>query len=346
MALWTNYLTNKMIYENHPSRIHSKCLAELQHKHPCTLCKDVCPQGVFDDGEPNWTLCDNCGVCVSICPSRCLCPSSLDSGSILEVCGRAMENTTLSCRESSKNADLKLPCLSAYPWELIALFAVNGQVTLSCGDCETCDKKDLLVQFANTLDQLSRFLGTEAYASKIHMAEAAVETVDGLSLRAAFGLLFSKSKATVAGLLPEQRTLIPDGTLWRQILVHKLKTAPEPVAYHWEIPEIFRDCTVCGLCTKLCPAGALHKVHENSAPNQWHLALIPWRCVGCGLCTKVCPVHSLSEPKRTALTDPSRPIIHTLTAEACIRCGDPIIAPNSEGLCERCQGELGSELIL
>ena len=55
--------------------------------------------------------------------------------------------------------------------------------------------------------------------------------------------------------------------------------------------RISRDeesCMHCGVCTAMCPAGALRLDRES-----WLLLFDPERCAICGLCAKVCPVKAM-----------------------------------------------------
>jgi ferredoxin len=55
--------------------------------------------------------------------------------------------------------------------------------------------------------------------------------------------------------------------------------------------RISRDeegCMHCGMCTALCPSGALRVDRESRL-----LLFDPERCTICGLCAKVCPVKAM-----------------------------------------------------
>jgi ferredoxin len=56
--------------------------------------------------------------------------------------------------------------------------------------------------------------------------------------------------------------------------------------------KISRDeesCIHCGLCTALCPTGALAVEHEGRAV-RFDVEL----CTACGMCTRVCPVRAMA----------------------------------------------------
>ncbi len=55
--------------------------------------------------------------------------------------------------------------------------------------------------------------------------------------------------------------------------------------------RISRDeeaCMHCGMCTAICPAGALYNERENR-----RVGFDAEQCTACGLCTTVCPVRAM-----------------------------------------------------
>ena len=75
---------------------------------------------------------------------------------------------------------------------------------------------------------------------------------------------------------------------------------PETLRYPFEVKEppqglkghIVNDvsrCIVCGICARVCPAGALA---VDKKARTW--AIDPFRCVQCGSCARACPKACLS----------------------------------------------------
>ncbi len=338
--MWKQYLAQKLIDDNHPTRAESKCLNTLQTKHPCTVCQGLCPYGVFDKADPSWESCDNCGVCAAACPTRCLSPGALHSSSLLELCRRTHEDVFLGCSQYGGASDAILPCLASFPWELIVFFALQGQVSLLCGNCETCEKKVLFVQLEHSLQQVRTFLGDDLFQDRVlPPSQVSEKPPRRFSRREAFSLLFSKTKSTVGGLLPASADLIPDGTIWRQLLVHRLHGMDPSGQFHWTLPMFTDICSGCGICVRLCPVQALHRVQDPQESTLWHMAMIPWRCTGCDLCVQACPVEGLTPSSPTPLEDPVQPLLYKVSAAACSRCGTPLDETDPSGLCSRCRGE-------
>jgi len=55
-------------------------------------------------------------------------------------------------------------------------------------------------------------------------------------------------------------------------------------------PRVDKDiCAACGVCTRLCPTGALKtREAENGGLPEWRLSFDVLRCVGCAVCVSVC----------------------------------------------------------
>lgn len=60
----------------------------------------------------------------------------------------------------------------------------------------------------------------------------------------------------------------------------------EPAAQHISRDE--DSCMHCGLCTALCPQGAL--VNDLASRS---VSFFPEKCTACGMCTKICPVNAM-----------------------------------------------------
>ena len=271
---------------------------------------------------------------------------------ILELCSRVKGDVTFSCSEQDSSADLKPLCLAAVPWELIALFALEGTVTLNMSKCKECPRRGLHCHFEQTLSEARHFLGDDRFQAAVIRCEVWDTTIPSndrsFSRRDAFSLFFSKSKATAASLLPEDKELSPDGMLFRRLLAHRLRHL-KPYAQNLSLstPAFLSCCTACSLCTKVCPTQALHRVKGDLQGDvqRWYMALIPWRCTGCKLCTESCLSTGLSQPEWSTRADILTPVLHPVDAVPCPRCGEPLAPGQSKGLCPRCEAESAPPIV-
>lgn len=58
----------------------------------------------------------------------------------------------------------------------------------------------------------------------------------------------------------------------------------------------FELCVQCGVCTGICPTGALSMQRPDMA-----VLFEPDRCTGCGLCVAVCPVRAMTVANDAAM---------------------------------------------
>ena len=352
MSVLRDYLTRRLVFENHPALESARCLNRLQTRNECRACREVCPCGVFDGAEPDWTRCDGCGVCAAACPARAIRPAAQFSARVLELVRNMRDRTVLACSRCAETADLKAPCLAALPWELLALLAMEGEVAVLPAPCAGCPRQDLLAHWEETLSSLRRALGAERFAAHVRiLSDTSDAPSEGLSRREAFGRLFSRSRSAAAGLLPDDAALTPDGMLCRRLLAWRWKqrgTETEPLTL--SLPTFTDSCNGCGVCTRLCSSEALHRLSgeaedgsERTAKDVWHMAVIPWRCTGCGLCETACPREGLRMEAQPA--DLLTPLVHTVRGAACIRCGQPADG-GQDGLCAACRAETGTPAFL
>lgn len=340
MSILQNYLMDKLVFENHPAIDASMCADRIQTRTGCQVCRAVCPQGVFEDGAPDWSLCDGCGVCAARCPTRAMRPTSLLSEKLLDLAGQETVDAVLSCERQEGSADLKAPCLAALPWEYLAFLTLRGHLTLLCSGCADCPRRTLAVEFEKTLTELRVWMGAERFSERVTVlrtrGEAAPTRLS--SRREAVSRLFTRSKSFAAALLPQAEELMPDGMLARRLLFHSLKrmASDAPVSSQ-NLPQFTEFCDACGVCVKLCPTKALHRLDGERQERRavWHMALIPWRCTDCGLCIAACPKGGLTRESRTATI--TQPLIHSVSGQYCRRCGSPA---GAEELCDACRAEM------
>ncbi|MGE5591603.1 MAG: 4Fe-4S binding protein [Bacillota bacterium] len=97
-------------------------------------------------------------------------------------------------------------------------------------------------------------------------------------------------------------------------------------------------CTLCGVCSRLCPTGALTQVQ---AEDQLHLQVRADHCTGCGLCLDVCPEKALawSNPLTAGeLLQRAPGRLASSGSRTCAVCGQPYHNSQEEQtLCTRCR---------
>ena len=78
MGFFTRAAMDALMKTTHPEINRRQCWNLHPHRKSCTACKDICPYGDQIFTRPNlvkdWDPCTDCGLCVSVCRSRCISP--------------------------------------------------------------------------------------------------------------------------------------------------------------------------------------------------------------------------------------------------------------------------------
>ncbi|MGN0307884.1 MAG: NADH-quinone oxidoreductase subunit I [Lachnospiraceae bacterium] len=291
--------------------------------------------------EPDFSQCDDCGICAAHCSGGALTGSPFYVQRLVELAQKSGGKVILACENQEKEADCKLRCLASYPWEVLALLALQeNQITFFKGDCETCVYKMQMIFFERNMDRLEDFLGKESYCSLFSEETAPILQ----NRREVFAGLLARGKRTAAALLPEELRQEADGDLWRRLLLYRLyylkETGPEnTVEAGWTTPIITDNCIACGICERVCPNGALRVVPTED--GHFLMAHFGWKCRGCGLCKETCPWQGI-EGFGVAVTNyPQHPMTTLTGAHPCSKCQAP--CAREDELCMTCKIQSGSK---
>lgn len=99
--------------------------------------------------------------------------------------------------------------------------------------------------------------------------------------------------------------------------------------------EVSADCTACGVCVALCPAGAIKKEWSESG---FRLSYIPSLCTNCGVCKEVCMPKAIKIMETASfnmlLEEKERELFSSLK-KRCVVCRTDFIGNTSE-ICPLC----------
>lgn len=345
------------VWKGRPAFSPESCINRRQRRCTCTVCTELCPRGVFSlkAGENlRWDSCIDCGLCVSLCPTRCLTPSPSGQRALTE--GLSLEHPAVYvCREGERPGAQRVRCLAAVPWELLAFLALHTEVVLDTGRCANCEHPDWAGCVEEQLALLQEFLGEERFESRVRLlkdGEAYTPPEEpegeerevsrrglfaGIGRRAAKGLVRAAEKRLPLLSDAEEEPMQYRRALARAVQKEQQRakeageTAPD---YGVRLPRFTVNCYGCGVCEKLCPRQAIEIGPETDGSRL--IFLTPWKCTGCGLCLRVCPhggiaeMHTVSVPKLTQLA------LVRVPSASCERCGCPIPPGSAPPLCPSC----------
>ena len=325
-------LTRQVMEEGHPLIDASLCINEIQKKRSCSICKMSCHLQVLDKiTQPDFTKCDNCGICTAHCPGRAITASHSLTQKLLELLENEDTQLSLSCHQSDKPSDCSLSCLAVFPWEVLASLAITGnQLLFLSGDCQNCHHQRQMILFNRNLSQLESFLGTELYQRLL----SSDKSPRLQNRREAFNTLFRQGRRSATSFLPEKLRDKQDSKLWRKILLHRLASQPssQEIKAHWITPIVEPDCRACGICEKTCPNKALQVVAAEN--GHFYMAHFGWKCHGCGICAAVCPWKKIKDFGLVAMEIADKPFVTLTEAKPCPKCQAP--CHSSQKLCMEC----------
>ena len=367
MPILPDYLTRKLVYDNHPSLSERQCLSRIQTKHPCSVCREICPEHVFHGAQPDWDLCSGCGLCVSACPSRALSDSRIKTEQLCSLLSRYSSDIAITCR-SDVRADTVIEMPGSLPWELLAFLMLQGNVTILTGDCDICPNTGCRSLMLQNSERVRTFFASTPFEKHLTVTDDANVTMpQKFSRREAISHLMKGTGRSAAMLLPSPEALLKEtapmisdedhladpaasrtesdntkahgnGMFWADFLFRRIRHRAGSYAFCLQIPSFTEACTACSLCAKICPQNALIRAPGPEGSGRFYMASIPWRCTGCGLCARICPQGALTLP---VLEDPEpqKPKLHAVRAVPCRICKEPVPGGSGSPVCERCRGE-------
>lgn len=305
---------------------HGLCAHARQGVSGCSACLDACPAGAITPGkehvaiEPH--LCQGCGTCALVCPSgavRHVLPGP--AAELRRLAGLLAERHETAGiwimktgREDAPppgwlSFPLSEPASLGVEFWLAALALGGRRVAIAAGG-----------------------LPASTHAALARQSAWATALLAGLGHPRALGL--ADSAGDLAGLAPMPDlppVELPAGDDKRVLLLAAVEALLAPVQVPVEIalPDgplggvavAAEQCTLCAVCVRLCPTGALHLPGSTS-----QLAFREDKCVQCGLCVNGCPEKAVSLAPRllTAKVGRETPrVVAQAEMFACAGCGAP-----------------------
>ncbi|ADU66899.1 hypothetical protein Selin_2179 [Desulfurispirillum indicum S5] len=343
---------------------HQLC---LNHKlpHPvCSGCVDACPFGALQQQgssiEIDHDRCTLCGACVAACPVLAV---NLRQHPYAGISGHITEKPyfALGCfRQSAGQEHIRIPCARVVDIALLGHRAIeqpdeSASMQILTADCTRCpcNGDGGLPSHISSLQEESAFwripvdIELQQVSSKDRTGKGAPPSSgSGLSRRSLLRF-FRSGEPHIASSAPANSA--PDtcesSCHKRQLLLAYLSRTPFPLSSATVLPghsfgqihmERGGECTLCEVCTRLCPTRALYWLDSE---NQRSLRFDPTLCIACKRCT-LCPGKLLTLQSITCgeFFSGTRDLCQFATA-ACESCDDLFVKnPETNGLlCPVCQ---------
>ncbi|KIX84487.1 4Fe-4S dicluster domain-containing protein [Thermus filiformis] len=278
-----------------PRFVAERCLLHKNSVGGCDRCEQACPKRAVR--LENWSVeidevdCTGCGVCVGVCPGLAL---EYPLGGVQEALIRGKGQVRCSKAEGTGEEVLCLGRLT--PGLLAEAGSRFGKLTLARGECETCriGGAGIPAHLERMVEEARRYFPVE-----VEVVQGALpgERVDRREL---FRALWGSARRTAAEIVPELPVPLEDEEKPLPAELRLRQAAARRGGHaRWPRVEVDQGCTLCPVCTNVCPTGAIRRVREG---EEYLLYLEVGRCTGCGACVESCPpqVMRLAETSEVA----------------------------------------------
>ncbi|MBR5474929.1 MAG: 4Fe-4S dicluster domain-containing protein [Lachnospiraceae bacterium] len=351
MGIVSQYVVNNLIDAKHPTFNSLRCVNRKQKRQPCTICKDICPNDVFQQrrGEPPvWNRCVNCNLCVAACPSRCLTPS----GETLEKYLEGYDNSgvvRLGCRKEEEFCKIKESCVGAIPWEFIAYLALRMKVEIYVRNCTGCPNETGLAMLQDNLVHVLNFLGERLFEKNVLViqedADLPAKEEKTVSRTELLGMLKQNMSKAALKLVPRLEENDFDGMLYRRLLANHVQKIHDDLAdqglkasFGVLLPKYNANCFACGTCGRLCPQDAISYTEEKDGKRG--IIITPWKCTGCGICNVVCRESGMDGLTYIKVPHMQSLLLTRVPSATCTECGKALDPKKGKTICGLCEMKL------
>lgn len=318
---------------------HKNCLnTKKPYVHPCRLCIEACPhKAISDYREVDSKKCTECGVCMAVCPSDGFVDRDSDK---LHQYIENSEAIVLNCPQAN-SMGFEIPCLGIIDrdlWTTLMMAAHKKEVEVHTGVCANCPDKKACAHSVRAFKEVHTDWPDHPPVS-IHVTPDRGEDLSDLSQETPQSdkklgwkeKSWEKLESILPGLTADETYTIPKT---RQLLTKQLESYSKE---RIPVPALTANdkCTSCGVCTAICPQGALTKKGDK---DEFSLIYEPLKCARCQRCVRICRPEALSFSTRPLshrlLTGKIR--LHEGSPRYCERCGKQVFDRSEPPLCVAC----------
>ncbi len=295
-----------------------RCLRSRLNSDTCQRCLACCKSKALVLRGRRIALdedrCTGCMSCVSECPNDAL-ECDFDISVFLDALQQstAGDAIVISCGKSSERTNhVKIPCIGLLSEPVLAaLYCVVREAAYidarPCVDCENGHVYNLVFERVRVVGE--KYGDPKSLKLRFQGGENGNVTVPGGQRRAYLSMARNSminigrkvSTVSVAGdeLAGGKEKSAEKGALRvTRFLQQVLDQLPENMGRerallysYFMTATVGCTCTLCPLCTGMCPTGALKRVHGSTVKQ---LAFTSAKCSGCGLCVAFCRKKALT----------------------------------------------------
>ncbi len=345
----------------------SRCVRSLARESECNKCELICPtEAIVVGSNPlpsiNFSACVGCGACDAICPSEALTLENFKPSefffSFLED-----EQNLISCKKN-------VPCIAGLSIEhIISLAILKKEMIFDMGHCDECViAHKCKVQIIQNYEEASYLLEAMQSDATIKLENVCFEEekeqdsdrrsfLSSINIKniaktkQAFELEVKKASDELVEhtLEKEDIALLKKKRLTdrRKLFFTAIKRVQKPSEFHivdakevsFTSQKLMNEetCTVCQMCYRVCPSGALTSDIKNSK-----IDFDPFLCIKCNICHDVCEVDAITLSSSYNIKEFFAPEVQNLISFKVKRCDECniIFSTNSnDKMCYRCKAE-------
>lgn len=271
-----------------PEFHRSRCLLEKNSVGGCDRCQAVCPHQAIDLSnftvEIDEALCTSCGLCTQLCPATAL---EFPLGPLQEALHRGKGQVRCS---QAHGAGEEVRCLGQLtPGILAEAGSRVGKLTLAHGNCAECKigGESVLRQLQWATEEARKFYpGLEVSLTLDKLPGSPV------GRREFFGAMLGGARRSAAELVPQLPIPLEEEApeLPAELRLRRL-AAQRAEGVRWPRIRVAEGCTLCPVCTNVCPTHAIERQREvvEGLSDEYVLKFNVAACTGCGACVSSCP---------------------------------------------------------
>jgi len=291
----------------------------------------------------DWTRCSDCGKCLTVCRNGVFSMRKADRERLFTSAASSINDSatvSLSCRQSphAKAAAYSAGTLAFFNRKhMVRLVSMGANdIVLLKGDCDTCGKAcaEIVSSEIDAARRIISICGNKTVINLVDRLESHPEKKEYKSSRALqenekltsrrefFGYLKSRTIESVGSTIHyltenedknKKTVLTADSTATElEEYTNSLKmiggdTLLQKMTDEGLLNEVHIDmekCTLCGICSRMCPHGVFTVVTEmiKGREKAVDIQKDSLFCTGCGLCGISCSCNAISIWREHALT--------------------------------------------